>query len=286
MIERITTWARFVQFSHTVFSLPFALIIFFLSGISQNFDNYLKLLLAILTLTFLRSSAMSFNRILDIDIESENPRTKHRELISGQVTKNEAWIFLLMVTVLYFIFSLLLTLPIWFIILYLAIVWGYSFSKRFTWLCHFWIGLSLAGAPVGMWLVFVGPITLNILIFSTAVFFWVAGFDIIYSLQDIEYDRTHAIKSIPVRFGVKNALFISRLSHFLTSLFLFIFGFLENTPPLYYIGVVIFLFGLIYEQSLVSENDITKVNKAFFTINGYISLSFMAVVGLSTILVI
>ncbi len=284
MYETVKPWSNFIQLKHTVFSLPFALIIFILSKVTLNLDNTLKLIATLIILSSLRASGMTFNRITDVEIDRYNPRTKNRELISGKITVKQAWVFLSLVTLLYLMLSFYISLPVWFIVLYLTIIWGYSISKRFTWLCHYWIGLSLAGAPVGMWLVFEGPITLNILIFALAVFFWVAGFDIIYSLQDVEYDKTHNIKSIPARFGIKNALIISRITHVLTFFSLIIFGWLEHTFLLYFLGVVIFTIGLIYEQSLISENNVTRVDKAFFTINGYISLSFMAIVGLNTIL--
>ena len=185
MFETIKHWSDFIQLKHTVFSLPFALIIFFLSEVTLNIDNGLKLLITLAILSSLRASGMTFNRITDVEIDRYNPRTKNRELISGKITIREAWVFLGLVTLFYLTLSVILSLPVWFIIIYLGIVWGYSISKRFTWLCHYWIGLSLAGAPIGMWLVFVGSISINIIIFALAVFCWVAGFDIIYSLQDV-----------------------------------------------------------------------------------------------------
>ncbi len=286
MFEKIKVWASFIQLSHTVFSVPFALIIFFLSEVTLTFDNIIKLSVTLLLLTCLRASGMTFNRITDVEIDRNNPRTKHRELISGKLSVQQAWIFLTIVTFLYLVLAFSIELPTWFIALWLFIIWGYSLSKQFTWLCHYWIGLSLAGAPIGMWLVFNKPTSLNIIFFALGVFFWVSGFDIIYSLQDMEYDRTHAIKSIPVRFGVKNALLISRISHALTIISLVAYGILEHTFFWYFVGVAIFLIGLLYEQSLVSENNISRVNKAFFTVNGFISLGFMLIVGLNTIFII
>lgn len=284
MFETIKPWSNFIQLKHTVFSLPFALIIFFLSEVTLNVTNGVKLLVTLVILSCLRASGMTFNRITDVDIDKYNPRTKNRELISGRISVRQAWFFLGIVTFFYLGLSILLSLPVWFIIIYLTIVWGYSVSKRFTWLCHYWIGLSLAGAPIGMWLVFVGPISVNIIIFAAAVFCWVAGFDIIYSLQDVEYDRVYKIKSIPAIFGVRNALIVSRLTHLMVVVLLLAFGYLQHMFLLYYVGVAVFTLGLIYEQSLISEENTSRVNKAFFTINGYISLGFMLIIGLNTIL--
>lgn len=287
MFERIQNFAKFIQLSHTVFSVPFALIIFFLSDVTLGFDNVLKLLATLLLLTCLRASGMSFNRIIDVEIDRDNPRTKHRELISGKLTKNQAWVFLTTVTFLYLVIAVAISLPMWFTIIYLGIIWGYSISKRFTWLCHYWIGLSLAGAPIGMWLIFgTNSISIDVILFALGVFFWVAGFDIIYSLADYQFDQTHHIKSIPVRFGIKRALLISRITHAFTILSLILFGILEHTFLLYFVGVLVFMIGLIYEQSLISENNISRVNKAFFTVNGYISIGFMLIVSLHTFLMI
>ena len=259
--------------------MPFAFIGFVLATKSYEFE-WLNLIYVILCMVFARSAAMAFNRYIDRDIDTANPRTaKVREIPNGSIKANSALIFviinsLLFIATTYFINSLCLALsPI-----ALLVVLGYSYTKRFTALCHLILGLGLALAPIGAYLAVSGEFNIIPLFFSAAVLFWVSGFDIIYSLQDEEFDKTHKLHSMPVLLGKKNALMLSNILHLLTFSALSIAGSLGNFSLYYWIGFSIFSALLVYQHTLVKENDLSKVNLAFFTTNGIASLIFGAFV--------
>ena len=268
-----------IKFSHTIFAMPFAFIGFFLATKSYEFE-WITLVYVIFCMVFARSAAMAFNRYIDREIDTANPRTaKAREIPNGSIKANSALLFvvinsLLFIATTYLINPLCLALsPI-----ALLVVLGYSYTKRFTSLCHLILGLGLALAPIGAYLAVSGEFNIIPLFFSAAVLFWVSGFDIIYSLQDEEFDKTHKLHSIPVLLGKKNALMLSNILHLLTFSALSIAGSLGDFSLYYWIGFSIFSALLVYQHTLVKENDLSKVNLAFFTTNGIASLIFGAFV--------
>ncbi|MBT5615551.1 MAG: UbiA family prenyltransferase [Flavobacteriales bacterium] len=268
-----------IKFSHTIFAMPFAFIGFFLATKSYEFE-WITLVYVIFCMVFARSAAMAFNRYIDREIDTANPRTaKAREIPNGSIKANSALLFvvinsLLFIATTYLINPLCLALsPI-----ALLVVLGYSYTKRFTSLCHLILGLGLALAPIGAYLAVSGEFNIIPLFFSAALLFWVSGFDIIYSLQDEEFDKTHKLHSIPVLLGKKNALMLSNILHLLTFSALSIAGLLGDFILYYWIGFSIFSALLVYQHTLVKENDLSKVNLAFFTTNGIASLIFGAFV--------
>ncbi|MBT6650749.1 MAG: UbiA family prenyltransferase [Flavobacteriales bacterium] len=268
-----------IKFSHTIFAMPFAFIGFFLATKSYEFE-WITLVYVIFCMVFARSAAMAFNRYIDREIDTANPRTaKAREIPNGSIKANSALLFvvinsLLFIATTYLINPLCLALsPI-----ALLVVLGYSYTKRFTSLCHLILGLGLALAPIGAYLAVSGEFNIIPLFFSAAVLFWVSGFDIIYSLQDEEFDKTHELHSIPVLLGKKNALMLSNILHLLTFSALSIAGSLGDFSLYYWIGFSIFSALVVYQHTLVKENDLSKVNLAFFTTNGIASLIFGAFV--------
>lgn len=268
-----------IKFSHTIFAMPFAFIGFFLATKDYDFE-WITLFYVVFCMVFARSAAMAFNRYIDRDIDIANPRTAQvREIPNGSIKANSALLFvfinsLLFIATTYLINPLCLALsPI-----ALLVVLGYSYTKRFTALCHLILGLGLALAPIGSYLAVSGEFNIIPLFFSAAVLFWVSGFDIIYSLQDEEFDKTHELHSIPVLLGKKNALMLSNILHFLTFSALSIAGSLGEFSLYYWIGFWSFSALLVYQHTLVKHNDLSKVNLAFFTTNGIASLIFSAFV--------
>jgi len=268
-----------IKFSHTIFAMPFALIGFFLASQQYNFE-WITLLYVVLCMVFARSAAMAFNRYIDRDIDIANERTAQiREIPNGTITAKNALLFvvinaILFVLTTYFINSLCFALsPI-----ALLTILGYSYTKRFTVLCHLVLGLGLSLAPIGAYLAVSGIFDIIPILFSCVVLFWVSGFDIIYSLQDEDFDKTQKLHSIPVLLGKKNALNLAKFLHFVTILLLSQIGNYSEFGKFYWIGFSIFSALLIYQHGLVKHNDLSKINLAFFTTNGIASVIFGAFV--------
>jgi 4-hydroxybenzoate polyprenyltransferase len=274
-----------IKFSHTVFALPFALTGFFLgvhhlktsSGhveITVDFYAY-SFILVLLCMVFARSAAMAFNRYLDRHFDARNPRTVIREIPAGILSANQVLWFTIIMSSL-FMFSAWMINTICFVLspIALLVILGYSYTKRFTALCHLVLGLALSLAPTGAYLAMTGEFDLVPVILSLAVLFWVAGFDIIYALQDESFDKEHGLRSIPVRIGAKNALELSRIFHLITAVLLIVPGWMIKGELYYYIGTALFIALLIYQHTLVKSNDLRKVNMAFFTTNGLASIIF------------
>jgi len=267
-----------VLFAHTVFAMPFAIIGFFLaiSVTGQDF-NWLKLLLMVLCMIFARNAAMAFNRYLDRDIDAQNPRTAIRDIPSGKISSNEALIFTIANSILFILTTLFINKLCFFLSpVALAVVLGYSYTKRFTPLCHLILGLGLALAPIGAYLVVAGAFAMLPVYFSLAVLCWVSGFDIIYALQDEEFDRENNLNSIPAWLGKKNALNVSSVFHVLAVIFVTMPYIVSDLSWFYLSGVLFFIILLIYQHQLVKPNDLSKVNRAFFTTNGIASVVFAA----------
>jgi len=264
-----------IKFSHTIFAMPFALIGFFLATKSNEFE-WITFVYVVFCMIFARSAAMAFNRYIDRDIDAANSRTAQvREIPNGSIKANSALIFVIINSLL-FISTTYLINPLCFALspITLLVILGYSYTKRFTALCHLVLGLGLALAPIGAYLAVSGKFDIVPLLFSAAVLFWVSGFDIIYSLQDQEFDKEQKLHSIPVLIGTKNALNLSNLLHFLTFSSLSIAGSLGDFSLYYWIGFWIFTTLLVYQHVLVKHNDLRKINLAFFTTNGIASVIF------------
>jgi 4-hydroxybenzoate polyprenyltransferase len=269
-------YTRLVKFEHTIFALPFALIGFFLAIGQTKFAFSTELLAeVILCMIFARNSAMAFNRYLDRDIDGANPRTSQREIPAGIVSPKKALAFVIINSALFIITT-------WFINqlcfmlspIALAVILGYSYTKRFTPLCHFILSSGLALAPIGAYLAVTGSFAITPLIFSLIVFFWVSGFDIIYSCQDADFDKEKGLKSIPVILGIKKALTVSTVTHIATIILVVIAGFLMDSNLVYWLGAVIFSALIIYQHTIVKANDLSRVNLAFGTTNGIASVLF------------
>jgi 4-hydroxybenzoate polyprenyltransferase len=280
----VSNFFSLVKFSHTIFALPFALIGYFLAleFSVYNFD-WLLFGQVVLCMVFARSAAMAFNRYIDRDIDSQNQRTAEvREIPSGVVSPKAALIFviancLLFIATTYFINSICFYLsPI-----ALAVVLGYSYTKRFTSLCHLILGLGLSLAPIGAYLAVTGSFAWLPLYFSFAVLFWVSGFDMIYALQDEKFDRQLSLRSIPVALGAKNTLRLSTFFHLLSAAFILWATYRAEGSWLFWLGSLIFISLLFYQHTLVKADDLSKVNIAFFTTNGIASVIFSIFVILS-----
>jgi 4-hydroxybenzoate polyprenyltransferase len=267
-----------VLFAHTIFALPFAIIGFFLAiTTTGNHFDWVKLGLMLLCMVFARNSAMAFNRYLDRDIDAINPRTQKRDIPAGRISAKSALTFTvinccLLVITTYFINPLCFYLsPV-----ALLVVLGYSATKRFTALCHLVLGLGLSLAPIGAYLVVTGSFSLLPVFFSLAVLCWVSGFDIIYALQDEDFDRSQHLHSIPAYLGKVNALRLSTSLHILSAVFIILPAFFTAVSWPYYIGIAFFCTMLIYQHRLVKPNDLSRVNFAFMTTNGIASVVFAA----------
>ncbi len=282
----ISKFASLVKFSHTIFALPFAMIGFVLgTNHSTNSFEWQKLLFVVLCMITARNAAMGFNRWLDADIDAQNKRTAVREIPSGVVASKHALLFVIINCILFCVFAFLLQK----ICFYLApvalfVILFYSYTKRFTALCHLVLGFGLSLAPIGAYLAVTGVFSWMPVLFGLLVFTWVAGFDIIYALQDEAFDKQQKLHSIPVLLGTKNALLVSNLLHLITASIIIAIGYLFLGNSLYWIGAAIFIGLLFYQHTLVSPTKLTKINLAFFTTNGIGSVCFALFVILSVLL--
>ena len=274
-----------VKFSHSIFAMPFALIGFFLG--KEYIDNSSVLLfsyggfflstfvLVILCMVFARSAAMAFNRWLDKKFDAKNPRTAIREIPSGVISANNALIFTIVSCALFLVTCFFINRICFYLSpVALFVVLFYSYTKRFTALCHLVLGVGLSLAPIGAYLAVTGQFALLPVLFSFTVLFWVSGFDIIYALQDEEFDKSNQLHSIPAALGKSKALMISNLLHMLSATCVITAGFYGGFGYWYWIGVLVFCGLLIYQHTLVKPNDLRKVNMAFFTTNGIASVVF------------
>lgn len=273
-MTRISHFLSLIKFSHTIFALPFAAIGFMagLQAVEFRFEPLL-IVLVLLCMVFARSAAMAFNRYVDKDIDAMNVRTQQREIPAGIITAQSALTFTILNSLAFVIATYFIN-PLCFYLspVALIVVLGYSYTKRFTSMSHLVLGLGLALAPVGAYLAVTGAFALLPVLFSLGVISWVSGFDIIYSLQDEEFDRQQKLFSIPALFGGKRALMISSLLHLLTSFFL-LWAFSEgNLGWVYLTGWGFFTLLLIYQHTLVKPGDLSRVNAAFFTTNGIASV--------------
>ncbi len=295
MLKSIRTFLDMIKFSHSIFAMPFALIATFLAAraIHLVWPGWIRLGLIVLCMVLARTFAMTFNRLVDRDFDSRNPRAMRRPSVTGEVSVHFMIITLIVCGLLFagatLLFYLLLNNVYPVILAGPVLLWIalYSFTKRFTWLCHFFLGSSLCLAPISAWIAVVPPhgpvLGVQVLLLAGAVLFWLPGFDILYALQDVDIDRKEKLFSLPARFGIAESLWISRACHLMVILLLLAFGLgLGGGLPMgliYWIGFAAVVLLLVIEQSLVRANDISRVNLAFMTMNGLVGLIF----GLTTI---
>jgi 4-hydroxybenzoate polyprenyltransferase len=272
----IKNYLSLVKFSHTIFAMPFALIGYFLAIEQHEYNFSLKLLiLVILCMVAARNSAMSFNRVTDRFIDKRNPRTSDREIPSGKIQPRHALIFSVINAIIFIVATFFINRLVFFLSpLALLIILGYSFTKRYTVICHFILGLGLSLSPIGAYLAVTGKWDIIPVIFSIIVLLWVSGFDILYSLQDEEFDKEESLKSIPAVYGKTKASILAILLHAVVSLLVIKTGFLLNTGILYWIGAALFILLLVYQHVVLRTSNFQKMNFAFATLNGLASIIF------------
>ncbi len=269
MWNRLKIFFELIKFEHTVFALPFAYIGMIAAyGAWPRFSVFFWVTAAMASA---RTAGMLLNRIIDVKIDAENPRTKNRATVSGTFPISSAMMAAGVSLIVFFLSAFMLN-PLCFKLSAIALFFltAYHYVKRFSFLCHFTLGLVLGIAPIGGWIAVRGTFSWVPVVLAVAVLFWVAGFDIIYSLQDVEFDKSHNLHSVPAQFGQSMALKISSYSHVITVIFLILFGFAGHLGFVYFIGVVVCSILLKLEHSLLSEGDLSRINVSFFTINGCI----------------
>lgn len=273
---RLINYSRLVKFEHTIFALPFAMLGFFMALQQEGASLSLKLLgLVLLCMVFARNAAMGFNRFLDREFDKMNPRTAVREIPAGILEPKSVMLFvvgnaLLFIATTWFINDLCFYLsPV-----ALFVILFYSYTKRFTPLCHFVLSLGLAIAPIGAYLAVAGKFDWLPVLLSIVVFFWVSGFDIIYALQDEEFDKEQQLKSVPSLLGKKRALWVAKIIHLVSAVFIMAIALTIPADLLQWIGSALFIGLLVYQHAMVKHDDLSRVNLAFFTTNGIASVIY------------
>lgn len=276
-LKRVRQFAEMIKFEHTVFALPFAYLGAFLAKGGLPSAN--QLLWITLAMVGARTAAMALNRLIDRHIDARNPRTANRALPKGLISQYEVWFYVvgswaLLLLSAWQLNPQNLTIPLTVRLMPIAVfvLTAYSYTKRFTWACHLVLGLSLGLAPVGSWVGITGQVQLPSVLLGLAVLTWVAGFDIIYACQDFKFDKNEGLNSIPVQFGIKNSLTVSSILHILTVLFLIWTGMVVDLGYIYWLGLLVVAGILIYEHRLVSPDDLSKLDAAFFNMNGILSV--------------
>jgi 4-hydroxybenzoate polyprenyltransferase len=288
-MKKINNYLSLIKFSHTIFAMPFAILGFFVGVFYLDTSNkngwqvvetyfsthYTIFIFIVLCMVFARSAAMAFNRYLDRDFDSKNPRTAIREIPSGIISANSALRFTILNAILFSVSAYMIN-TICFLLspIALLVILGYSYTKRFTALCHLVLGLGLSLAPAGAFIAVTETMIPAVFFLSLSVIGWVSGFDIIYSLQDDGFDAAQGLLSIPATLGRKRALQVSRLLHTTTVILVIAAGLHFGFHVIYFIGASLFIGLLVYQQTLVKENDLSKVNLAFMTANGIASSVF------------
>jgi 4-hydroxybenzoate polyprenyltransferase len=280
--DKLRVLLEMVKWEHTVFALPFAYAGMLAAPVPFNLSNFFWITVAMIGA---RTAAMTLNRIIDAGIDARNPRTADRAIPKGLIGLREAWVFTgvaitLLILATFFLASI--TRVLWPLVVLGFVV--YPYTKRFTWLCHLALGIANGLAPGAAWVAVTGEISWTPALIWAGAALWVAGFDVIYALLDRDFDLENRINSLPARFGVGPALVVSRAWHALSVAFLVAFGAAASLGAVYYLGVVVVAWLLFYEQSLVRKDDLSKLNMAFFTMNGVISFIFFAFVLLDRVI--
>ena len=280
-MKRLRTVLEMIKFEHSVFALPFALTGALLAARATHqaphgWPTLRQIAWIIVAMVAARSAAMTVNRIVDLRYDRENPRTQQRALPTGALTVSFAWVFTLVAVALFFLAAWQLnSLTLKLAPLALAILFFYSFTKRFTTWSHFFLGFALGISPAAAWIAVTGGFDARMLILCAAVTLWVGGFDVLYACQDLDYDQRAGLFSIPRRFGIGQALQIARVMHIGVVAFLVWLAASFGLPWPAWLGIAVVAVLLTYEHSLVKANDLSRLNAAFFAVNGYISLLFL-----------
>lgn len=275
MVKKLLLILKMIKVEHTVFALPFAFMGAFLAA--RGYPSSRQIFWILVAMVGIRSAAMAFNRLVDANIDSANRRTRNREIPRGALEKTEVWVFVAVSSAVFILAAYQLN-RLCFILspVALACTFFYSFTKRFTWLSHLFLGSAIGLAPLGGWLAVAGSFHPIAFLLGAAVLFWIGGFDIVYACQDYEFDCNHMLKSIPQRWGIGRALKISEFCHLITFVLLVTVGLMAGLGPAYYLGLVLILAFLITQHLIVSAEDLSKVNLSFFTMNGLISMVIFA----------
>lgn len=289
MVQWIKSFLGLIRFSHTLFALPFALTSATLAWKRQGEFHWLQLMGILLCMVFARSAAMAFNRITDRHWDAENPRTKNRHIPAGILSVTSVVLFTIVCSNLFVVSTLIFLRfdnpwPFYLAIPVLLFIGAYSYTKRFTALAHWWLGASLMLTPLAAWIAIRGLSTVEDLqvplLLGGAVLFWVAGFDILYACQDVDFDRQAKLHSIPALLGVPGSLRLAAVSHLIMVMFLFVLAWvgMPELGTIYLIGIILVALLLVIEHWLVRPDDLSRVNLAFFQVNGVISLGLFAIV--------
>jgi len=281
-VGKLRVLLEMVKWEHTVFALPFAYAGMLAAPAPFSLSNLIWITVAMIGA---RTAGMTLNRIIDASIDARNPRTADRAIPKGLIGMREAWIFTLVsvgLLVLATLFLAPITRVLWPLVVLGFVV--YPYTKRFTWLCHLALGIANGLAPAAAWVAVTNDVSWTPVLIWAAAALWVGGFDILYALLDRDFDLENRVNSLPARFGVGSALVVSRLWHAVSVVFLVAFGAAAGLGVVYYLGVLVVAWLLFYEQSLVRKNDLSKLDMAFFTMNGVISLVFFAFVLLDRVI--
>ena len=279
VFDRIQDLLGLIRFSHTVFALPFALLAAVLAWRETPFRSQ-DLLGIVLCMVFARSAAMAFNRLVDRQFDAENERTAARHIPAGKLSVRIVIAFTLICSIGFLLSTLVFLpnrLPAYLSLPVLLFLLSYSYAKRFTVYCHYWLSAALMLSPLAAWIAIRGDIGLPPLLLSAVIFFWVGGFDIIYATQDADFDRQRKLSSIPARYGIKRALTIALISHLITIACLFGLWWFAGLGYVFLAGVIVVAGMLLYEHSLVQPDDLSRVNLAFFHVNAVISLGLFLI---------
>ena len=278
MSNRIRTVLEMIKFEHSVFALPFALTGALLAArfTSHRWPTWTQLFWIVIAMVSARSAAMTINRIADLRYDKENPRTAQRALATGALTVGFAWIFTLVAIAVFFLAAWRLN-PLAFELapVALAVLFFYSYTKRFTNWSHLFLGFALGISPAAAWIAVTGHLDMRMLILCAAVTLWVSGFDVLYACQDVDFDQRAGLFSVPKRFGVATALLIARAMHIAVVALLAWLAASFSLPWPAWAGIAVVAALLAYEHSLVKADDLSKLDAAFFAMNGYISISFL-----------
>lgn len=281
MFKAVRDYLSLIKFSHSIFALPFALItmIIALQSYQYNHSIWQKVALIIVAMVSARSGAMGFNRLIDIKWDRENPRTAMRPSATGAVGIGQM-IVMILISFAILVYTAWRLNPLAFKLSPVAIflVCFYSYTKRFTAFAHLFLGLAIGSAPIASWIAITGEVSVVSICFGLSVLTWISGFDIIYALQDVDYDRRVKLHSIPVKFGVTGSIYIARLLHIITIILWFTVPVFSELNMVYYAGAFVSSCLLIYEHRLVSPTDLSKLNVAFFNMNSIISVTMLVAV--------
>lgn len=271
LLNKFGAVCRMIKIEHSVFALPFAYLGQFIAA--GGFPSIKPFLLLTVAMVAIRSVAMAFNRVIDLPFDAKNPRTQQRPLVTGEISPAQTWGFIAIMAAIFVVACFFINdLSFMLAPVALFVAAFYSLLKRFTWLCHFWLGAVLALSPLAGWISVDPQFTVSAVLFAWGILFWVAGFDIIYSCQDADYDRSVGLNSVPAHFGLESALVISSFCHVVTSIMFLMGGWAADLSWPYFVVWAVVSAILYWEHTIISADDMSRVNMAFFTMNGFISV--------------